>query len=223
MIPLSDSIKSRSFPILVLLVIAINIYVFFLEITSADPEGFIRKYALIPAELSIGTVRSLLSLITSMFLHGGWLHIGSNMLFLWVFGDNIEDALGKLRFFIFYMLCGIAAGLMQYIIDPSSTIPMVGASGAIAGVLGAYWSLYPTSRINTLIPIGFFVTTAEIPAGIMIGLWFLIQLLSGSASIANTTASSGGVAFWAHIGGFIAGLILVRVFPPKKPTFWKVD
>lgn len=219
MIPLSDSVKSRTFPIFTIAIILLNAYVFYLELTAANTEAFISQYALIPASVDFTMVRSLLSFVTSMFLHGGWFHIGSNMLFLWVFGDNIEDSLGKLRYIIFYLLCGIVAGLTQYLFDPSSTIPMIGASGAIAGVLGAYWSLYPTSRVNTLVPLGFFITTVEIPAGIMIGLWFLTQLFNGTAAISPTAASEGGVAFWAHIGGFLAGLVLIRVFPPKKRPF----
>jgi hypothetical protein len=136
-----------------------------------------------------------------------------------------EDSLGHIRFLLFYVLCGVAAALMQYFIDPSSTLPMIGASGAIAGVLGAYWSLYPHSSIRSLVPIGFFITLLNIPASIMIGLWFVTQLLNGYASIAPTSATGevGGVAFWAHIGGFVAGLLLIRIFPKKKRDFWRVD
>jgi membrane associated rhomboid family serine protease len=160
-----------------------------------------------------------------MFMHGGWVHIGSNMLFLWVFGDNVEDTLGHIQYLLFYLFCGIAASLMQFFIDPSSTIPMIGASGAIAGVLGAYWHLYPHSSIKSLVPIGFFITLLNIPASIMIGLWFVTQLLSGYASIATSSSSGdvGGIAFWAHVGGFIAGLLLIRIFPKRKRTFWRVD
>jgi membrane associated rhomboid family serine protease len=224
MIPLSDSARSHSFPILVVSIIIINIFVFYLELTALNLDGFIMQYGLVPSRVRFDSVSSLFPFITSMFLHGGWLHIASNMLFLWVFGDNIEDSLGRVRFILFYLVCGVAAALTQYFIDPTSSIPMIGASGAIAGVLGAYWSLYPTSRVNTLIPIGFFITTAEIPAGFMIGFWFLTQLFNGTAAIADTAATEGGgVAFWAHIGGFVAGLLLIKIFPPAKRTFWRID
>lgn len=151
--------------------------------------------------------------ITSMFMHGGWFHILGNMWFLWIFGNNVEDAMGSVRFVIFYLLCGLAAAALQIISDPDSTIPMVGASGAIGGVMGAYILLYPRVHVHMLIFLGFFVTTVAVPAVLMLGYWLAIQLLSG---IASQATPGGGVAFWAHVGGFVAGAILVFVFRNKK-------
>jgi membrane associated rhomboid family serine protease len=153
------------------------------------------------------------TLITSMFLHGGWLHIIGNMWFMWIFGNNVEDAMGTARFILFYVLCGLAAAGLQIVAEPGSAIPMVGASGAIGGVMGAYVLLYPRVHVHMLIFFGFFVTTVAVPAVFMLGYWFAIQLLSGVASRAG---SGGGVAFWAHVGGFVAGAILVFVFRNKQ-------
>lgn len=216
MIPLSDSVKSRHFPIATLLILGLNVYVFYLQLTAPDIESFTNLWGFVPATLEWINPGSWIQLTTSMFLHGGFLHIISNMLFLWVFADNIEDSMGSLGFILFYLLSGIAAALTQYLVDPSSTIPMIGASGAVAGVLGAYWRLYPHSTIHTLIPIGFFITSADIPASLMIGFWFISQLFAGYASFVQTTATEGGIAFFAHIGGFVAGLILVNLFARKR-------
>jgi len=150
-----------------------------------------------------------LSLISSMFLHGGWFHIIGNLWFLWVFGDNVEDQLGPVRFVVFYLLCGLAAAGAQIASNPDSTVPMVGASGAIGGVMGAYALLFPKVRVNMLVFLGFYVTTLRVPAIFMLGYWFLLQLLGGLPSL---DADEGGVAFWAHVGGFVAGLALVLVF-----------
>jgi membrane associated rhomboid family serine protease len=149
--------------------------------------------------------------ITSMFLHGGWLHIIGNMWFLWIFGDNVEDAMGTVRFVIFYLLCGVAAATFQVTADPRSMVPMVGASGAIGGVMGAYILLYPRVRVHMLVFLGFFVTTFAVPAVFMLGYWFAVQLLSGLAS----EGAGGGVAFWAHVGGFLAGGLLIFGFRNK--------
>ena len=215
MIPLSDSARSRTFPFIMICLILLNIYVFFQELLSVDLEAFVYQYGLVPANVNFLNLTWVVPFITSQFLHGGWIHIISNMLFLWVFGDNIEDSLGHFRFLLFYLASGIAAGLTQYFFDPSSTIPMIGASGAVAGVLGAYWRLYPHASVHTLIPLGFLITTARIPAILMIGLWFLTQFLSGAASLSET-ADIGGVAFWAHVGGFLAGMALTTLLPPKR-------
>jgi membrane associated rhomboid family serine protease len=147
--------------------------------------------------------------LTSMFMHGGWFHIVGNMWFLWVFGDNVEDSMGHVRFLLFYVLCGLAAAAAQTLSHPSSPIPMVGASGAIGGVMGAYFLLYPRVRVHTLLFLGFYVTTIEVPASLMLGYWFLLQILGGLPTVG---AGSGGVAFWAHAGGFLAGVALVRLF-----------
>ncbi|HXF95543.1 MAG TPA: rhomboid family intramembrane serine protease [Gemmatimonadales bacterium] len=151
------------------------------------------------------------TLVTSMFLHGGWLHILGNMMFLWVFGNNIEDAMGHARFLVFYLLCGLAAAGAQILVDPDSPVPMVGASGAISGVLGGYLLLYPHARVHTLVFFGFYVTTIALPAYIMLGYWIFLQVLGGLPALAGLD-QGGGVAFWAHIGGFVAGLALIRLF-----------
>jgi membrane associated rhomboid family serine protease len=152
------------------------------------------------------------SYLSSMFLHGGWLHLIGNMWFLWIFGNNVEDAMGHVRFVVFYLLCGVAAALAQVAADPDSTIPMVGASGAIGGVMGAYVLLYPRVHVHLLVFLGFYVTTFAVPAVFMLGYWFLLQLVSGAA----TTGAQGGVAFWAHAGGFVAGAILVFPFRNRR-------
>jgi membrane associated rhomboid family serine protease len=218
MIPLSDSIRSRAFPFLTLVLIGLNVYVFFLEVTSSDIQSFIETWGLVPASVTPNPA-TWITFLTSMFLHGGWLHIISNMLFLWVFADNVEDRMGFVGFIIFYLFCGFVAALTQYAINPTSTIPIVGASGAVAGILAAYWRLFPKAYIHTLIPLGFFITSADVPAWLMIGLWFATQIFNGTASIALVTATAeggGGVAYWAHIGGFVAGLLLVNLFTARR-------
>jgi membrane associated rhomboid family serine protease len=157
---------------------------------------------------------------TSMFLHGGWLHLIGNMWYLWIFGDNIEDRLGHFTYLIFYLLCGLGAGIVHTVINFNTTIPSVGASGAIAGVLGAYLVSYPTAKVLTLLPIFIFIQIIEIPALIVLGLWFVMQFFSGAATLATTSAGAGGVAWWAHVGGFIIGMILVGLFPRKdRPRY----
>jgi membrane associated rhomboid family serine protease len=156
----------------------------------------------------LGDTRSWYTPLTSMFLHGGWLHLIGNMWFLWIFGNNVEDAMGHARFVVFYPLCGLAAAAAQTLADPASVLPMVGASGAIGGVMGAYVLLYPRVHVHMLVFLGFYVTTVVVPAFFMLGYWFLVQLVSGSVS----TGAEGGVAFWAHVGGFLAGALLVLVF-----------
>jgi membrane associated rhomboid family serine protease len=153
--------------------------------------------------------RQVSHLVTSMFLHGSWMHLLGNMWFLWLFGNNVEDSMGRLRFVAFYLLSGLAAALGQIITNPSSAIPMVGASGAISGVMGGYLLLYPHVRVFTFIPIGFFFTSVALPAWVMLGYWFLIQFVSGLVAFAG---EGGGVAFWAHVGGFVAGVVLVKLF-----------
>jgi len=195
--------------------IAVNIVVFLYQLLLPEPEllEFIFRWGAIPAEISQG--QDLFGLVSSMFLHGGWLHIAGNMLFLWVFGDNVEDTMGHVSYLLFYLLTGLAAGLAQVVIDSGSEIPLVGASGAISGVLGAYIMLFPHGRIRTLIFLGFFVTVVLIPAWVQIGLWIVLQFFNGFASLGVRTEESGGVAYWAHIGGFIAGMGLVWLFRDK--------
>jgi membrane associated rhomboid family serine protease len=151
--------------------------------------------------------------VTSMFLHGGWLHLIGNMWFLWVFGNNVEDSMGHIRYVIFYLLCGLAAATAQILTNPASTIPMVGASGAISGIMGAYIVLYPRVRVHMLVFLGFFITTIAVPAWVMLGYWFLLQLLGGVPSLGS---ERGGVAFWAHAGGFVAGMVLIFLFRDRK-------
>ena len=210
MIPLRDVIPSRTTPYVTVGLIVLNAMVFVYELTLDDAllEEFVLYFGLIPA--AFGWV----PMITSMFVHGGVLHFGGNMLFLWIFGDNVEDRMGHGRFLVFYLLCGIAAALAQTAMRPDSVVPMVGASGAIAGVMGAYFVLYPHSRIVTLVPVFVFIQIMEVPAIVFLGIWFVLQFISGVGSIAATTGGEpmGGVAFWAHIAGFVAGLAGVVVF-----------
>jgi membrane associated rhomboid family serine protease len=153
--------------------------------------------------------RQISHIFTHMFLHGSWMHLLGNMWFLWIFGNNVEDSMGRLRFILFYLLCGLAAAAGQILTDPSSGIPMVGASGAISGVMGAYLVLYPKVRVYAMVPLGFFLTSVALPAWVMLGYWFLIQFVSGLVSVGG---EGGGVAFWAHVGGFVAGVVLVKLF-----------
>ena len=204
MIPLSDVIPSRTTPVVTVGLIILNALVFLYEQSLPDPQlqQFVASYALIPAWFSVP------ALFTSQFLHGGWMHILSNMLYLWIFGDNVEDRLGHVRFLLFYLGAGAAAAVLQTLFDPFSSVPMVGASGAIAGVMGAYFVLYPHSRVLTAVFLVIFFDIIEIPAVFFLGLWFLLQLLSGVGSLAVSNAAGGGIAFWAHIGGFVAGVLI---------------
>lgn len=174
--------------------------------------GLSERFALVPDLLLANIPGEWLTIFTSMFLHGNWLHIGSNMLYLWIFGHNVEDTLGKGRFLLFYFICGLAAALAQILSNPYSTVPMVGASGAVAGIMGAYILLFPGARVLTLIPIFIFFTTVELPAFIIIGYWALIQFLNASLLQGGGMLRGGGVAYYAHIGGFIAGIVLILIF-----------
>ncbi len=221
MIPLRDTIPSRTVPIVNYALIIINGLVFLYELTlGADLPYFVTRYGIVPARFfnpqlfgqdPLGA--AVLPLITFMFLHGGWFHFIGNMLYLWIFGDNVEDRIGHLRYLIFYLLCGLASGLVQLFIYPSSHLPIVGASGAIAGVMGGYLLLYPFARVVTLFFFFFFVQIIEIPALFFLGFWFLFQFLSGSLSLAG---EGGGVAWWAHIGGFVSGALLVLPLLKKR-------
>jgi membrane associated rhomboid family serine protease len=207
------------------------VFAFVLELgMGAGLERFFYQAAVIPSlftgrdgSLSVGeAVAGTLNpdlgfrLITSMFLHGGWAHIIGNMLYLWIFGDNVEDRMGHWRYLVFYLVCGWTASYAHIWSDPTSRIPSIGASGAIAGVLGAYITLYPHARVVALIPLGIFMHTVQIPALFFLGFWFLQQFLVGSLALTQETAQTGGVAWWAHIGGFVAGLVLVWVFQSRK-------
>jgi membrane associated rhomboid family serine protease len=228
MIPFRDNIPSRSFPVITIAIILANVLVFFYELTLGDRsiERFISQWGVIPAAVLAWPRSDLpfaaiaLPFLTSMFLHGGWLHLIGNMWYLWIFGDNIEDRLGHFSYLIFYLLCGLGAGIVHTILNYDTVIPSVGASGAIAGVLGAYVVSYPFARVLTLVPIFVFVQIIEIPALIVLGFWFIMQFFSGAASLATTSANTGGVAWWAHVGGFVIGIILVGLFPRKdRPRY----
>lgn len=219
MIPLKDTTPRRSFPCITVLLIAINFIVFIHQI-SLSPHAvsaFIRTYGLVPFRIHLALagrhytlVQAFIPFLTCMFLHGGWLHIIGNMWFLWIFGGNVEDRMGAPAYLVFYLICGIGAGISQVAFSWGSTIPSIGASGAIAGVLGAYIVYFPRSRILSLVPLLVIWFLARVPAWIFIGLWFVIEFLSGLGSLA--TAASGGIAWWAHVGGFLLGLGLAKPF-----------
>ncbi len=211
MIPISDSVKTGKLPLFNLFIIGLNIYIFIRMILSPNVDTFILHYSLIPQVINFSNVDTLVSFVTSMFLHAGFLHIASNMLFLWVFGDNIEAHFGKLWYLMIYFLSGIAGSLVQYSLDPHSAIPVLGASGAISGILGAYFVSHPHAKIKTLLFIFFFVTVVQVPAFIYILYWFGLQLLSGIIQLGTVAKDAGGVAFWAHVGGFITGVLLAKV------------
>lgn len=206
MFPLSDSIKSPRIAFLNILFIGVTVFVFIQQITAPNQEAFIQAYALIPSLIDFNNVYSLFPFVSAIFLHGGFLHIISNMWFLWVFGDNVETHMGWFFYPLLYLVSGIAGNAVQYFVMPDSSIPMLGASGAVAGVLGAYYVLFPHSRIKTVVPVFGFVSVAEIPAGFMLGYWFVLQIISGAASL-PFSGETGGVAFWAHVGGFVTGVI----------------
>lgn len=211
MIPLSDaSRRLRYFPIMTVLIIAANATMFMLELRYGN--AFVLQYALVPARIMAG--RDLLTILTAMFMHQGWMHIIGNMLFLWAFGPEIEDVMGPARYAVFYLLGGLAATFAQIVVDPHSTIPNLGASGAIAGVMGGFLVTYPQDRIRTLFFLGWFVHVAFVPAILLIGLWFALQLLNELGSMA--TVQSGGVAYMAHIGGMIFGFITARLFESRR-------
>ncbi len=209
MFPLRDSHPTYIFPVITLLIIVINVLVFIIEIISPNPDVFIAGYALIPSLVDFKDIFTLIPFITSQFLHAGFIHIIGNMWFLKIFGDNVEEKFGHLGFLAIYLLSGVIGGLAQYIFVPNSEIPMLGASGAVAGVLGAYLVFFPKHRIETLVPMGFFTRIINIPASFMLLYWFVIQFFSGVGSFAITQV--GGVAWWAHVGGFATGWIIARL------------
>ena len=218
MIPLRDIIPSRTVPYITITIIALNALAWLFEVSLSPEvlEQFLRIYGVVPADFTAPT------LITSMFLHGSWMHVIGNMWYLWIFGDNVEDRLGHGRFIVFYLLCGIAAAIGQIAIDPLSTLPTIGASGAIAGVMGAYFVLYPRSRVLTLVPLILWWELFELPAIVLLGFWFLMQLFSAAGSIAVTsgTHGGGGVAFMAHVAGFVAGMIGVFLVGARPVRTW---
>lgn len=222
MIPLKDRNPSRSYPLVNYSIIALNVLVFLNQPRGSDPalEQFAQQWGVVPYWLIYGEhVGSWVTPFTSMFIHGGWFHLLTNMWFLHVFGDNVEDELGKIRYVMFYLLCGLGGVAGQVAISPASTTPMVGASGAIAGVLGGYVLLHPRAPILTLVPIFIFLQFIEIPAYFYIFIWFGLQVLNGVFTMDTLAQAKGGVAFFAHIGGFVVGLATVRMFRRKAyPT-----
>ena len=218
MIPLRDVIPSRTTPGVTISLIVLNVlvYLFALMLTADGRSAFIYAFGLVPAYFAIANI------FTAMFVHGGFVHLAGNMLFLWIFGDNVEDRVGHGRFIVFYLACGVAAALAQTMMSPNSLVPMVGASGAIAGVMGAYLVLYPHSRVLMLFPFPVFVF--ELPAVAFLGVWFLIQFLNGinQLPVFEKNAISGGVAFWAHVVGFVAGVILILFMkrPERSTVEW---
>ncbi len=236
MFPLKDDVPTQSFPLVTIALIVANVLVYLYEFVLGFPaegsraaasaaerayQAFVYEFGLIPCRLGdvcparFGTALAAapppwLTVFTSMFVHGGLFHVGGNMLYLWIFGDNVEDAMGKVRFLVFYLVCGVAAAFAQYLSDPRSAVPMVGASGAVSGALGAYLLLYPSARVWTLVIFGFFWRLVPIPAMVVLGFWIVVQVLNGLFTFGS--GEPGGVAFLAHVGGFVAGMALVFLF-----------
>lgn len=219
MIPIRDSNRSRRFPVATWAIILLNVLAFLFE-NSLSPgalEQFIGSYGLVPANLSLNNPASWFPFLSHMFLHGGWLHLLSNMWTLVIFGDNVEDWLGSLRFILFYLVGGVAAGMLQVILGASPNIPSIGASGAIAAVLGAYFLFFPRARILTFVPL-IFIWFINIPAWVYLGFWFVMQLFSGLSALSlQSGANAGGIAWWAHIGGFMVGLVFAAISGRRRP------
>ena len=217
MFPISDVIPSRRTPVVTIGLIVLNTLAFLYELSLSDVEldRLVRAAGTVPGDFSA------LDTVTSLFLHGGWLHFLGNMLYLWIFGDNVEDSFGHVRFLLFYVFCGAAAAIAQVVIHPDSMVPMVGASGAIAGVMGAYFVLFPQSRVLAGVFIIFFIDVVEIPAIFFLGIWFLMQLFSGVGSLVD--AADGGIAFFAHVGGFVVGAVgglVARLRANVRGEYW---
>lgn len=227
MIPLRDDIRSRRYPLVTRLLVAVNVLVFLYETSLSRQDLWIlvqtlgvvpTRYFPLSHALHFGWIL-LIPLVASIFLHGGWMHVLSNMLYLWIFGDNVEDRMGRGRFLVFYLVVGMLGNLVHAWAAMGSQVPAIGASGAIAGVLGAYIVSFPHARVATLVPIGIFLTVLNIPAGLLLLGWFLLQLANGVAALGVATAQQ--VAWWAHIGGFVAGMVLVGWFVPRnRQRYW---
>ena len=225
MFPIRDSVRSESVPVVTRGLVVVNELVFLMELSFKGQarEELFYLFGIVPARFthpdwaaSVGfPVGNYWPLLTHQFLHGGWLHIISNMWALWIFGDNVEDRMGSVRFLVFYLLCGVIAGLTQMFSSPSSTVPSVGASGAIAGVLGAYLLQFPHARVEVVMPIWFFPFFFELPAVLYLGFWFFTQLFSGTMALARPN-QVGGIAFWAHVGGFVSGMLLCGIFVRRR-------
>jgi len=224
MIPIRDEIPTRQVPVVNYLLIAVNVLVFVVMwLSGSSQESLVYQFAMIPSNLTDGVeLESVVDIFTSMFMHAGLAHIVGNMLYLWIFGDNVEDRLGHVGYLAFYLGGGVVASLTHYLTNPASQVPSVGASGAIAAVLGAYLVLFPQSRIVTFIPLGFFARLTVVPAIVVLGFWFVLQLFSGVLSVGGPDV--GGVAFWAHIGGFVAGMVIGKLLAfgdgPESAVNW---
>lgn len=227
MIPLWDEMPTKRIPVITIIFILINFLVYYYQFFMVvDTNAFINTYGLIPIELTKGIALSpntpspvYITILFSMFMHGGLVHLLGNMLYLWIFGNNVEDYLGRIRFIIFYILSGIFAALGQILIAPNSIVPMIGASGAIAGVLGAYLILFPRARITTLVFFGFFIRLIKLPAIFVLGLWIIFQLFYGLSEL-SLSGGGAGVAWFAHIGGFIGGIALIKLFGGRKWDYY---
>jgi len=229
LLPLADHNPRRTTPVVNIVLIIVNVLMFFWELqlqASRVLEPALMSVAFVPVRFwnaPGALLPNVVTMFVSMFLHGGWLHLGGNMLYLWIFGDNIEDRLGHGKYLFFYLACGLLATLAHAVMNPGSDVPSIGASGAIAGVLGAYIVLFPKQRVTTLIPIFIFITVREIPAIFLLGFWIVMQLFFGAASMGGDLQRSGGVAYFAHIGGFVAGMVLITLLggrrPPPRPEY----
>ena len=228
MIPLRDNNPSSTFPIVNIALIGLNILAFIYELAlGPDLERFLYAFGVVPQQMLAHLQAQPLNpgtwipFVSSMFLHGGFLHLGGNMLSLWIFGDNVEDRIGHGRYLVFYLAAGFAGGMAHVLTNAPSVLPSIGASGAIAGVMGAYVILYPHARVLTLIPIFIFIQIVEIPAILFLGFWFLLQFFSGTLSLGAATYQGGGVAWWAHIGGFLTGVATVLLFYRRRRPVWR--
>ncbi|OHB99486.1 MAG: rhomboid family intramembrane serine protease [Planctomycetes bacterium RIFCSPLOWO2_12_FULL_39_13] len=225
MIPIRDRNPSGTFPFVTVSIIALNILVFLFELSLGQGlDSFLFQFGVVPIKVYYSTdipdsniINTYFPFLSFMFLHGGFVHLIGNMWYLWIFGDNVEDRLGRVKFIIFYLICGIGSAIVHVYFNSQSEVPCVGASGAIAGVLGAYMVTFPRARVLVLIPLFIVWQTIELPAIIVLGFWFLIQFFSGTASISST--HGGGVAWWAHIGGFVLGVILIKLFPKSRRQY----
>jgi membrane associated rhomboid family serine protease len=229
MIPIRDDVPSRTFPAVTVGLIVVNAVIFFFELGlgTRGLRAFVGTYGLVPGQVTafarggdVSAGQALFPFFTSIFLHGGWIHLIGNMWYLWIFGDNVEDRLGHFRFLVFYLVCGLLANATHYMFSVTSGMPSIGASGAIAGVLGAYVISYPRARILTVLPLFFFLYFLELPALVVLGFWFILQSLNGVATVVRSS-DTGGVAWWAHIGGFVGGIVIFRAFRPRpKVLYW---
>ena len=222
MIPIRDQIPTRRVPVVNYLLIAANVVVFVLQwLAGPNQDALVYQFALIPANFTANlNAGNITDIFTSMFMHAGLMHLGGNMLYLWIFGDNVEDSMGAGKYLMFYLVGGLVASLTHIFFNPGSQIPTVGASGAIAAVLGAYLVLYPQSKVLTIIPLGFFIRMTAIPAIFVLGFWFVLQLFNGVLSLGAQDV--GGVAFWAHIGGFVSGVVLAKIFANRRRSEYAV-